>query len=189
MNLFRRLLRGSPPRVRGTVAFIYLLWYNFRITPACAGNSLADEPRSENREDHPRVCGEQRLPSPSNPSLIGSPPRVRGTGGGIRPPEPSIRITPACAGNSPRGVPIAGDAGDHPRVCGEQLLIRCLFQQKPGSPPRVRGTAPLTCSYVYPSRITPACAGNSGGHLRLCRVYGDHPRVCGEQPPGCPNCG
>ena len=51
--------RGSPPRVRGTVAAPL----NFRlvdgITPACAGNRRRSYFMTGLPPDHPRVCGEQ----------------------------------------------------------------------------------------------------------------------------------
>ena len=38
---------GSPPRVRGTANAIHYFIILIRITPACAGNSLADRQRIE----------------------------------------------------------------------------------------------------------------------------------------------
>ena len=111
---------GSPPRVRGTVAFIYLLWHNFRITPACAGNRLQFVKNRALASDHPRVCGEQMSLSSAHIQHRGSPPRVRGTGLAFRALWPHDGITPACAGNSTSTLNKAGDVGDHPRVCGEQ---------------------------------------------------------------------
>ena len=72
-------------------------------------------------------------------------------------------------------------AEDHPRVCGEQsksLQIRAILS---GSPPRVRGTAPMPNALHATERITPACAGNSGKIKSIKVPFGDHPRVCGEQ--------
>ena len=66
-------------------------------------------------------------------------------------------------------------------MCGEQLLIRRLFQQKPGSPPRVRGTEACCNRSISASGITPACAGNSSPGAWARRWGWDHPRVCGEQ--------
>ena len=91
-------------------------------------------------EDHPRMCGEQNQLLMDQVPIPGSPPRVRGTvlqesmgnlGGGI---------TPACAGNSWRLVRRGGGGQDHPRVCGEQLLLWIFIMRQMGSPPRVRGT-------------------------------------------------
>ena len=91
--------KGSPPRVRGTVASRgrRRLWS--RITPACAGNSPAPFPMRPTSGDHPRVCGEQSTDIFANNSNKGSPPRVRGTANSVLLTCLPYRITPACAGN------------------------------------------------------------------------------------------
>ena len=132
--------KGSPPRVRGTAVCPRGLDGPPGITPACAGNSQTLYCQLEPAADHPRVCGEQRDASRADGHLLGSPPRVRGTGDHRRESTPPPGITPACAGNrgalSRRGPP----RKDHPRVCGEQgFPIACGFHVS-GSPPRVRGT-------------------------------------------------
>ena len=134
---------GSPPRVRGTAG--HSLGGNNRIgiTPACAGNRYIDVVQGLLQEDHPRVCGEQIVSSSVIRCLLGSPPRVRGTeiqaGKGLG----RDRITPACAGNRPTLAGRIVMCADHPRVCGEQLLVFTHSPLHTGSPPRVRGTAPL----------------------------------------------
>ena len=50
---------GSPPRVRGTVKELFDADGQYRITPACAGNSFHPIIVGRIIEDHPRVCGEQ----------------------------------------------------------------------------------------------------------------------------------
>ena len=50
-------------------------------------------------EDHPRVCGEQPFVRLKHFSLLGSPPRVRGTGDVVFIRKQATGITPACAGN------------------------------------------------------------------------------------------
>ena len=90
---------GSPPRVRGTVAYQRIIAYQNRITPACAGNRSMQITTSITLEDHPRVCGEQNVKTNSAEWAEGSPPRVRGTGRVRRPPVSAVGITPACAGN------------------------------------------------------------------------------------------
>ena len=86
------------------------------------------------------MCGEQWVLGECDFSRQGSPPRVRGT---VGQPFQGFRrhgITPACAGNSPVPFPTRPTSGDHPRVCGEQVLfINCAVNSL-GSPPRVRGT-------------------------------------------------
>ena len=90
-------------------------------------------------------------------------------------------ITPAHAGKSCIAVRISQEQKDHPRVCGEKLILytdRCV---KPGSPPRVRGKGTSTRWRETAGRITPACAGKSVHPLHNSVMHGDHPRVCGEK--------
>ena len=134
-------LRGSPPRVRGTGISVIASLSGFRITPACAGNRRAAATPTPWPPDHPRVCGEQREEPLQVRAILGSPPRVRGTGYDTSIHQGVLRITPACAGNRPGQGPRRLPPGDHPRVCGEQLSSRKRGEAGTGSPPRVRGTA------------------------------------------------
>ena len=54
-----RCIRGSPPRVRGTVICPRFIDWRLGITPACAGNSATNGQIEYSDQDHPRVCGEQ----------------------------------------------------------------------------------------------------------------------------------
>ena len=172
---------GSPPRVRGTDTRSPLMSDNFRITPACAGNSRNLRQGLRERRDHPRVCGEQSKAAFSAARIWGSPPRVRGTAEIGLLEVMNMRITPACAGNSSRFSFSHPYSKDHPRVCGEQMKTSDTLQVGMGSPPRVRGTVDAAQPQHPHGRITPACAGNR------CRCWPgspprrDHPRVCGEQ--------
>ena len=134
------LLKGSPPRVRGTDILSWEWETDSRITPACAGNRAPPPPIFLRRKDHPRVCGEQQSALESINVQKGSPPRVRGTVVAARRSGKRSRITPACAGNSVMVCDCQGLEEDHPRVCGEQgYLVKQAFHRT-GSPPRVRGT-------------------------------------------------
>ena len=151
---------GSPPRVRGTAGGPHAHRRRGGITPACAGNRRFLQLRDQIKEDHPRVCGEQVQPNRHTTAYEGSPPRVRGTGQHLIRDRVRQGITPACAGNS---LCLALDwlaAGDHPRVCGEQLAAPLSCGSLGGSPPRVRGTGVKFSSFFGFLRITPACAGN-----------------------------
>ena len=55
---------GSPPRVRGTVLDYVPRVGVSGITPACAGNSFQFCRKQSIFQDHPRVCGEQRISGP-----------------------------------------------------------------------------------------------------------------------------
>ena len=70
---------------------------------------------------------------------------------------------------------------DHPRVCGEQSMINAGIRDGDGSPPRVRGTVTPLIWMALAIRITPACAGNRKKETSRVLLFGDHPRVCGEQ--------
>ena len=133
--------RGSPPRVRGTAAAHQPEGVPAGITPACAGNRWLHATYEPKRKDHPRVCGEQLPGTALSASRCGSPPRVRGTAYAGAVMATTLRITPACAGNSYSSHQRTPQAQDHPRVCGEQQTSHPLLSRNQGSPPRVRGTA------------------------------------------------
>ena len=133
---------GSPPRVRGTEKSQAFARRDFRITPACAGNSRSIRLSWCCWQDHPRVCGEQETLVCQPPKGKGSPPRVRGTEDSLFLLLLITRITPACAGNSTHGLHMGEKVADHPRVCGEQTPPPVMVWLVLGSPPRVRGTVP-----------------------------------------------
>ena len=91
----------------------------------------------------------------------GSPPRVRGK---VKKAGYDIsvqRITPACAGKRVCATWFRVPHQDHPRVCGEKCVFTLSAGELEGSPPRVRGKAPVSRVVTYPGK--------------------DHPRVCGEK--------
>ena len=119
---------GSSPRVRGTVVAGTCIATLGGIIPACAGNSELRELQADRKRDHPRVCGEQMIASNLSGAKAGSSPRVRGTEILCIIAGRLIGIIPACAGNRHR-IKLRGyNAWDHPRVCGEQLLIVLIGQ-------------------------------------------------------------
>ena len=69
---------------------------------------------------------------------------------------------------------------DHPRVCGEHLVLAVLSQDGLGSSPRVRGTFCDVSLALCSAGIIPACAGNIRAALLVRDLEWDHPRVCGE---------
>ena len=66
-------------------------------------------------------------------------------------------------------------------MCGEQTFSNIEQQSLEGSPPRVRGTAGGNAVGGAGDGITPACAGNRKKETSRVLLFGDHPRVCGEQ--------
>ena len=132
-------IQGSPPRVRGKAAVCLCRCTNLGITPACAGKRIQQVNRNNERQDHPRVCGEKKLTLDAGKLIPGSPPRVRGKAEIVPVAPPGVGITPACAGKSLQFSGLPGYQWDHPRVCGEKLPVIPCLHLRLGSPPRVRG--------------------------------------------------
>ena len=97
------------------------------------------------------------------------------------------RIIPAYAGNTANTLINGASARDHPRVCGEHILLMQSINGQTGSSPRMRGTLDVRVCAVSLWGIIPAYAGNT----TLARIFrealGDHPRVCGEHLWYCPH--
>ena len=115
---------------------------------------------------------------------MGSPPRMRGKASHSPGRSPGTGITPAYAGKRHFRDFRRLSPGDHPRVCGEKPCHLCRVGNAVGSPPRMRGKAPVIDGFPRPAGITPAYAGKS--HILVAVDAGrrDHPRVCGEKPKG-----
>ena len=150
------------------------------ITPACAGKTERMALCSNRGWDHPRVCGENFTLCPVAHHNAGSPPRVRGKLHDRGHTDRAGGITPACAGKT--SLFLSGDCrlGDHPRVCGENLIVFLHHIRARGSPPRVRGKRRGEGAAHSRLGITPACAGKTFESAVNCGHIRDHPRVCGE---------
>ena len=196
---------GSPPRARGEGSLNCFSLIPIWITPACAGRSGEVGRVVPECEDHPRVRGEKLVVLNNRKSNRGSPPRARGEAQCPLSGRCAARITPACAGRSPRRVPRGPPAPDHPRVRGEKRAghlavvhafwitpacagrrlteVDCLYLDD-GSPPRARGEEGRAERSRRAGGITPACAGRSPTLRGILRKGGDHPRVRGEKEGG-----
>ena len=91
------------------------------------------------------------------------------------------RITPAYAGK--RSCARCGILifRDHPRLCGEKIVLHWEKSITIGSPPPMRGKARKFHFTTSSSGITPAYAGKSIWRTLRCNVTEDHPRLCGEK--------
>ena len=134
-------IAGSPPLARGTAPAVRLSCCLAGITPACAGNRRNHHSRRRRRGDHPRLRGEQLLLRQEYIQMEGSPPLARGTEYAPCSGRGEGRITPACAGNSPRSLCRSAASRDHPRLRGEQDKNWMCRPYTVGSPPLARGTA------------------------------------------------
>ena len=122
-DIDKRCDYGSPPRVRGKPAPRSLPSKSPRITPACAGKTKKCARRILSSTDHPRVCGENYQARCKTSGSSGSPPRVRGKLLGFLGLGRVNRITPACAGKTLLRNHPQTQVTDHPRVCGENVLV------------------------------------------------------------------
>ena len=100
-----------------------------------------------------------------------------------------MRITPAYAGKSCCSMVAYFSFWDHPRLCGEKRYFFIAEKFDEGSPPRMRGKAPLFGNSLHTSRITPAYAGKSHSPSFPAVSSADHPRVCGEKRSQQPDVG
>src|SRR5690606_24407939 len=91
----------------------------------------------------------------------GSPPRARGARLRIALHDQRLRITPACAGSTPRVANVDCTGRDHPRVRGEHFWSWIWIGWLIGSPPRARGARPVRYAAAVGPGITPACAGST----------------------------
>ncbi len=150
------------------------------ITPAFAGSTYWYQPASADESDHPRVCGEHSREVVSDGPLSGSPPRLRGAPHQRKSDGAQRRITPAFAGSTR---PTRGGRScntDHPRVCGEHVLLTTRDVAERGSPPRLRGARQPEQPRDLDHWITPAFAGSTSPSETPPASTPDHPRVCGE---------
>ena len=69
----------------------------------------------------------------------GSPPRMRGKDAKVIYMPDTIGITPAYAGKSYCRIGKLSTKKDHPRVCGEKIIVFVGCVELLGSPPRMRG--------------------------------------------------
>ena len=176
----RNDIRGSSPRLRGTRSATWVFCFLAGIIPALAGNTLSSRATRSKPRDHPRACGEHPRRERTNPTPMGSSPRLRGT----QHPHPRRRwpggIIPALAGNTVRPVCTVHARRDHPRACGEHPSRCTVLSPLAGSSPRLRGTPGRRGHRHAGRRIIPALAGNTHLTPPSLRLDRDHPRACGE---------
>ena len=133
-------LRGSSPRVWGTLHPELAEFEPWRIIPTCVGNTSTIVTCHLLSPDHPHVCGEHERLIYRLPFHRGSSPRVWGTHLNTSFFKMFNRIIPTCVGNTnPAQLPAQAQP-DHPHVCGEHLFLYSLETRTAGSSPRVWGT-------------------------------------------------
>ena len=171
---------GSPPHARGRRIRVFEHFLPVRITPACAGKTAGSVDSVGGGPDHPRMRGEDNGPATHLIPLPGSPPHARGRQEISQLQVVEGRITPACAGKTERRNIDDLVQGDHPRMRGEDAPRWLSTDLRDGSPPHARGRHEDSTVDPIRRRITPACAGKTGGSTLAVNSAADHPRMRGE---------
>ena len=154
---------GSSPLARGKPKTGWFGGVEYRIIPACAGETASAEYRILPYGDHPRLRGGNSTAMRYMRSAPGSSPLARGklvTKRGFHVPE---RIIPACAGETPQSTPHRYRIGDHPRLSGGNDSIHSASLPDRGSSPLARGKRLAGRGRGQGRRIIPACAGETLG--------------------------
>ena len=116
----------------------------------------------------------------ANSLVTGSPPHARGRPASNGKGYHDFRITPACAGKTQEVDVTYIIQPDHPRMRGEDLIVLSPCELVPGSPPHARGRPQSRSEGLRKDRITPACAGKTCYQDADGTIWGDHPRMRGE---------
>ena len=72
---------------------------------------------------------------------------------------------------------------EHPRVCGENVVIASDRRAALGTSPRMRGKQCRLVRISQALRNIPAYAGKTEGRIQSNCFATEHPRVCGENTP------
>ena len=135
----RRFEGGSSPRMRGARISVGMGRIDTGIIPADAGSTAQGRVLGAGPADHPRGCGEHLSCRPAIGRHQGSSPRMRGALCEDFTGDRSRRIIPADAGSTDRSDSQHPTRMDHPRGCGEHLLVLFSLLPATGSSPRMRG--------------------------------------------------
>ena len=93
----------------------------------------------------------------------------------------NLGIIPAHAGKSPVTAEMDFERNNHPRSCGEKVLVPLCIGQTDGSSPLMRGKGRAIFCMRGRARIIPAHAGKRSSHSISGWLTRDHPRSCGEK--------
>ena len=201
IRLMALLMDGSAPRARGTRGRAGRAEVEFRVSPACAGNTHDGEARAERVDGSaPRArgtptsgartvrasrvspaCAGNTWPAPSLKSNPAGQPRVRGEHGRRDPlGDAQSGSAPRARGNTIGRGPAWPSITGQPRVRGEHDGSTRSAVSWSGSAPRARGTRPTDTGPAAGNRVSPACAGNTARSRPPETAATGQPRVRGE---------
>ena len=157
------------------------------IIPAYAGSTCCRVRILYPAGDHPRVCGEHLSMVYRFKLAEGSSPRMRGAHVYIGVLHHNHRIIPAYAGSTRWNQANGLSLRDHPRVCGEHILLWRELGEFQGSSPRMRGAPCRVCIHRGSDRDHPrVCGEHLNAALSWATVRGSSPRMRGAPGRACP---
>lgn len=166
--------------MREKLTCFFLIIFNRRITPACAGKTSSALICLSWSWDHPRVCGKNISDILKMVRVLGSPPLLREKRISTPFVQVNCGITPACAGKTFDSIWECQSCQDYPRFCGKKPAKMTRMLTAPGSPPRVREKQAIISHQTESHGITPASAGKTDWQRISQEQWQDHPRVCGK---------
>ena len=152
-------VRGSSPRVRGSLATSARRLCALGIIPAGAGLTHLLDAGGVPCGDHPRGCGAHGCPALPLVQDRGSSPRVRGSHLRLVVRVCLGGIIPAGAGLTRPETRARRRCRDHPRGCGAHQIDCLQPSASSGSSPRVRGSHTIVRICIWIAGIIPAGAG------------------------------
>ena len=124
MGLRKFFAKGTSPRMRGKLIFGTVISIHSRNIPAYAGKTFEMVSAHLGAREHPRVCGENPCPCPHMVVKSGTSPRMRGKRSSAHAWSGCGGNIPAYAGKTRVFLSLILSKTEHPRVCGENPLLR-----------------------------------------------------------------
>ncbi len=153
-------IRGSSPRVWGTLPEEPLYVVNNRFIPTGVGNTFTKVLQSLTKPVHPHGCGEHVVC--------------------VVIVEARFRFIPTGVGNTASRSTRIKRHAVHPHGCGEHAGLRDINALRVGSSPRVWGTRYLPPFRIGVFRFIPTGVGNTLHRQIRQRGSAVHPHGCGE---------
>ena len=149
-------------------------------TPVCTGNTRDSRGRYQAWQKHPRMHGEYLLVNMTKLLQAETPPYARGIHCCPELLCLSHGNTPVCTGNTASMTGSFLCLQKHPRMHGEYLSPKALYQPHLETPPYARGIPSHQLLRTCPRGNTPVCTGNTAHVCGEDIWIRKHPRMHGE---------
>ena len=131
-------------------------------------------------EEHPRIRGENAVLRKASNGNVGTSPHTRGKPVSAVAPLVGDRNIPAYAGKTGFRKAAAEVNQEHPRIRGENGVLRLIHPPKGGTSPHTRGKRANLLRFDCEQRNIPAYAGKTLWVVTNTQSAEEHPRIRGE---------